>query len=106
MSSITGFKEERCEACANLLEGVQVDVDGNLCSELVRKVLQHLPLIHCFLIGPQEVKPLDHPLLQVLSYLEGGGRQVGGESGGSVLQKFYFEKLQCNASRCVLPSAQ
>lgn len=58
----------------DLLQGVQVDVDGDLCSQLVRKVLQYLPLIHCFLIGPQEVKPLDHSLLQVLSYL--GGQKV------------------------------
>lgn len=66
-----GFNEEGCQVCADLLEGVQVDVDGDLGSEFVRQVLQHLPLIHCFFIGPQEVKPLDHSLLQVLSYLEG-----------------------------------
>lgn len=73
----TGLEEELCETCADLLEGVQVDVDGDLRPELVREVLQHLALVHCFLIGPQEVKPLDHPLLQVLSYLEGGGRKMG-----------------------------
>lgn len=67
--------------CADLLEGVQVDVDGDLGSQFVRQVLQHLPLIHCFLIGPQEVKPLDHSLLQVLSYLEGGHRGGAGVKG-------------------------
>ena len=65
-----GFNEEHDQVCADLLQGVQVDVDGDLCSQLVRQVLQHLPFIHCLLIGPQEVKPLDHSLLQVLRYLD------------------------------------
>lgn len=55
-----------------------MDVDGDLGSQLVRQVLQHLPLIHCFLIGPQEVKPLDHSLLQVFSDLERGQEGGGG----------------------------
>ena len=48
-----------------------MDVDGDLGSQFVGQVLKHLPLIHCFLIGPQEVKPLDDSLLQVLRYLRG-----------------------------------
>lgn len=58
-------------SCAHLLQGVQVDVDGDLGSQFVWQVHQHRPLVYCFLIGPQEVKPLDHSLLQVLRYLKG-----------------------------------
>lgn len=47
-----------------------MDVDGDLGPQFVRQVLQHLPLIYCFLIGPQEVKPLDDSLLQVLCNLD------------------------------------
>lgn len=63
--------------CKDLLQCVQVDVDGDLSSQFVREVFQHFPLIYCFLIGPQEVKPLDHSLLQVFCYL-GWKQKYGG----------------------------
>lgn len=78
--------------CADLLEGVQMDVDGDLSSQFVRQVLQHLPLIHRFLIGPKEVKPLDHSLLQVLSYLEAAQKGGGGvkvQTYGSMIETPY-----------------
>lgn len=62
-------EEEEGEARTDLLQGIQVDVDGDLSSQFVWKVLQDLPLIHSFLVGPQKVKPLDNSLLQVFSYL-------------------------------------
>ncbi len=54
---------------AHLLQCVQVDVYSDLRPQLVRKVLQHLPLVHRFLVGPQEIKPLDDPFLQVFGDL-------------------------------------
>ena len=69
MRSLCSPSQEGFKVSADLLQGVQVHVDGDLCSQFVRQVLQHLPLVHRFLIGPQEVEPLDHSLLQVLCYL-------------------------------------
>ena len=50
----------------DLLEGLQVHVDCNLRLEFVRQHLQHRLLVHGLFVAPEIIKPLDHPLLEVL----------------------------------------
>lgn len=68
------FKGQGSSAGADLLQRVQVDVDGDFSSQFVGQVLQHLTLVHCLFIGPQEVEPLDDTFLQVRGHLESGQR--------------------------------
>lgn len=50
---------------ANFLQGLQVHVDGDLSTELVGQVLQHLLLVHSFLVGPKVIEPLDDTSFQL-----------------------------------------
>lgn len=66
------FKGQGSSGGADLLQSVQVDVDGDFGSQFVGQVLQHLALVHRLFIGPQEVEPLDDTFLQVRGHLESG----------------------------------
>ena len=51
---------------ANLLQGLQVHINGDLGTKLVGQVLQHLLLVHGLLVGPEVVEPLDDARFQLL----------------------------------------
>lgn len=52
-----------------LLQCVQVDINGDLCSQFVWQTPQHFLLVNCLLIGPEVVKPANDTLLQDLAHM-------------------------------------